>query len=409
LKALSAFSPKMSKQSRLIRVEAYRVATVFDETLQKLAFLSSIAPDVLAHRDELSQFVGDEISRIIKEQRSLEKRYEELISQRATLKGLANKSKYKANQQELGEVSRMLRESTKNLCRTLKDNPNVGGSLLKIQKERTDLEELLRDCFDELEKSCVFSKIVETVEADNQEQQDIADLEKRELRLTKEVKELEHELEEERKQYHREVKERRDRISALKKSLRELKTNTVVHAQYAKQQAKAKMQANKRDYEQTESKMRDKLEHKGTRQSRELTVHEAVFGFVEGKTKDLRELCDHWQQRFLDDTKAKDEEMADLTEKRVRDKEDLDHLRERFASEKATKEAMEAERRQMAAMEKSKHDAEMRTIKAAETLQREWRNVVKKSQAKAMDALRRSRKKGKKKKGKGKKKKKKKK
>ena len=29
------------------------------------------------------------------------------------------------------------------------------------------------------------------VEADNQEQQDIADLEKRELRLTKEVKELE--------------------------------------------------------------------------------------------------------------------------------------------------------------------------------------------------------------------------
>ena len=27
-------------------------------------------------------------------------------------------------------------------------------------------------------------------------------------------------------------------------------TNTVVHAQYAKQQAKAKMQANKRDYEQ---------------------------------------------------------------------------------------------------------------------------------------------------------------
>ena len=56
----------------------------------------------------------------LQEQRSLEKRYEELISQRATLKGLANKSKYKANQQELGEVSRMLRESTKNLCRTLK-------------------------------------------------------------------------------------------------------------------------------------------------------------------------------------------------------------------------------------------------------------------------------------------------
>ena len=53
-------------------------------------------------------------------------------------------------------------------------------------------------------------------------------------------------------------------------------------------------------------------------------------------------------------------------------------MRERFATEKATKEAMEAERRQMAALEKAKHDAEMRKIKAAETLQREWRAVVKK-------------------------------
>lgn len=403
---LTVFSPNMAaNRSRLIRVEAFRVSTVLEESLQKLAFLSSIAPDVLAHREELSLFVGDEISRIIKEQRSLEKRYEELISQRATLKGLANKSKYKKNQQELGEVSRMLRESTKNLCRTLKDNPNVGGSLLKIQRERTDLEELLRDCFDELEKSCVFAKIVETVEADNQEQKDIADLEKRELRLTKEVKELETELEEQQKQYHREVKERRDRISALKKSLRELKTNTVVHAQYAKQQAKAKMQANKRDYEQTESKMRDTLEYKKTRQDRETTVHGAVFEFVENKTKDLRELCDYWQKKFVDDSKEKDDELELLTEERTRDKTLLDHLRERFATEKATKDAMEAERRQMAALEKSKHDAEMRKIKAAETLQREWRQVVKNSQAKALDALRKK-KKGKKKKGKKKKKKK---
>merc|ERR1712025_1253269 len=125
----------------------------------------------------------------------------------------------------------------------------------------------------------------------------------------------------------------------------------------------------------------------------------------EGKTKELRELCDHWNQRFLDDTKEKDEEMALLTEQRTRDKEDLDHLRERFATEKATKEAMEAERRQMAALEKSKHDAEMRKIKAAETLQREWRLVVKKSQAKALDAMRKAKKKGKRRKGKKRKKK----
>ena len=65
---------------------------------------------------------------------SRNKRYEELIAQRGILKGLANKSKYKQNQVEIQDVSRALRESTKNLCRNLKDNPNISGNLMKIQK-----------------------------------------------------------------------------------------------------------------------------------------------------------------------------------------------------------------------------------------------------------------------------------
>ena len=46
----------------------------------------------------MSQFVGDEISRIIEEQKRLEQKYEELIAQRGVLKGLSDKSKYKQNQ-----------------------------------------------------------------------------------------------------------------------------------------------------------------------------------------------------------------------------------------------------------------------------------------------------------------------
>jgi hypothetical protein len=96
--------------------------------------------------------VGDTISRIIEEQRRLESRYETLIAQRGVLKGLANKSKYKENQHEIQEVSRALRESTKNLCRNLKDNPNISGNLLKIQQEREDLQELLDRTLDELKE-----------------------------------------------------------------------------------------------------------------------------------------------------------------------------------------------------------------------------------------------------------------
>ena len=51
-------------------VESRRVVAIIEETIGKLTFLESITPDVLQHRDELSKFVGDEISRIILEQRA---------------------------------------------------------------------------------------------------------------------------------------------------------------------------------------------------------------------------------------------------------------------------------------------------------------------------------------------------
>lgn len=64
------------------------------------------------------------------EQRNLEKRYEELIEQRAAMKGMVNKNKYKEVQEEIQDVSRSLRESTNNLVRSLKENPNVSGTVM---------------------------------------------------------------------------------------------------------------------------------------------------------------------------------------------------------------------------------------------------------------------------------------
>lgn len=47
------------------REQSHRIIAVLEEAAEKLGFLGSIMPDVLQHRDELSKFVGDEISRII--------------------------------------------------------------------------------------------------------------------------------------------------------------------------------------------------------------------------------------------------------------------------------------------------------------------------------------------------------
>lgn len=67
------------------------------------------------------------------EQRALEKQYENLIEQRATMKGKLNKIKYKEVQEEIQDVSRLLKESTNNLVRSLKENPNVSGNVRRTR------------------------------------------------------------------------------------------------------------------------------------------------------------------------------------------------------------------------------------------------------------------------------------
>ena len=103
---------------KLSRLQHFRAVT--EVASASWSRRSSITPDVMAHRDELSQIVGDEITRIIQEQRGLETRYEHLIAQRTSLKALSNKSKFNENQEQVKEVARALRESTKELCRNLK-------------------------------------------------------------------------------------------------------------------------------------------------------------------------------------------------------------------------------------------------------------------------------------------------
>lgn len=48
--------------------------------------------------------------------------------------GMVNKSKYKEVQEEIHDVSRALKESTNNLVRSLKENPNISGILILIYK-----------------------------------------------------------------------------------------------------------------------------------------------------------------------------------------------------------------------------------------------------------------------------------
>ncbi|KAJ1625964.1 hypothetical protein T492DRAFT_843524 [Pavlovales sp. CCMP2436] len=140
-----------NRASQLMVIDAARISSIVEEALEKLSFLASITPDVMAHREELSQ-------------RALETQYEQLVAQRNSLKSAqSNKMKFTENQDAIREVARALRESTKELTRNLKGNPNIAENLSKIQAERTSLQSLLSKTLRELRESS-FSTLTTTVD-----------------------------------------------------------------------------------------------------------------------------------------------------------------------------------------------------------------------------------------------------
>ncbi len=128
--------PKIGEEDfamQLQPADAFKVSAILSESVQKLEVLSLLAPENSAvSKEELSDLVNDEISRIIEEQRRLQARYEELIMQRNQMKNMTNKPKYKEIHTEIEEIATALRYATKVLCRNLKESPDIAENQTKV-------------------------------------------------------------------------------------------------------------------------------------------------------------------------------------------------------------------------------------------------------------------------------------
>ncbi|CAK4696940.1 hypothetical protein LEN26_001758 [Aphanomyces euteiches] len=357
---------------RLSPIEATRASAILEETIEKLSFLGSITPDILQHREELSHVVGDEISRIIQEQRRLEAKYESLISQRSVLKGLANKSKFKENQREIQEVSRALRESTRSLCRNLKDNPNFGGNLMKIQNERQALIDLLTDTTREL-KSCTYDSLVAFVTEGKHAAQKAADLIETEKEATEEVKRLTQELAREKAEHTREVAEQKAAILQLKEQLLQVKSKTQIDIRYARNEAKAKTASTSRLYQQLVAEQREKIDALAKQCESETLVHQETVSFLRSKHELLQQEFAHWSDKYEADYTEKQRELARLTDERAANLVKLEGLQKRWVEEVELQKNKENEKRRLKELELLKKEEEKKQTIAARKIQAAYR------------------------------------
>lgn len=370
----------MSLFNKLSEVEAFRARVLLEEALKKLHFLTSISSSASVHGDELTQFMGDEISRIIQEQRDLEKKYEELIGQRGQLKGLCNKQKYTHTQNEIQEVALKLKESNRSLCRNLKENPNVQGNLLKMQAERAQVQEWLEETRTDLEEYS-FANLVAKVDAEKRAQERLSEVKRKEREASANVKQLEAELQREIAENDKETKLANQEIKELKEELQKSKTISDIEFKFEEKKLRAREQALLRVHAQIEKKLHEDLKALEGAEEMEQTVHERAYSFLNDKLESLQTQKETWTRDYVEkEVQERENDLKSLQEKQNQGFQVLLELETKRNTEKLEHKAKEDEMRNAVLIDKQRREQLQRMADAVLFLQGEGRNYMQRVQ-----------------------------
>lgn len=361
--------------NKLSEVEAFRAQVLLEEALRKLSFLTSISSSASVHGDELTQFMGDEISRIIQEQRDLERKYEELIAARGQLKGLCNKAKFMDTQKEIQDVAHKLKESNKSLCRNLKENPNVQGNLQKMQAERSQVQEWLEETKTDL-MDMSFQNLVAKVEAERREQERLSEVKKKEQKNSQAVKDLEAELQRERADHEKETNIANQEIKELKEELQKNKTISDIEFKFEEKKLRAREQALLRIHAQMEKKLIEELDRLLEAQEMETAVHERAHAFLDDRIQHLQDQKEVWAKDHEKELDNRTVELEMLRERRGSVQEELQRLDQLRAKEAEDYKAKENEMRNAVLIEKQRREQYQRMAEAVLFLQEEGRQYM---------------------------------
>lgn len=76
-----------------------------------------------------------------------------MIQTKNSLKGIKNKEQFQKLSNDLNDVSRSLKESTKKLCRLFKENKNLNEDLIKVENEWNEIVELILELIEFLKNN----------------------------------------------------------------------------------------------------------------------------------------------------------------------------------------------------------------------------------------------------------------
>ena len=260
----------------------FQAGIILNEALKKAEYIGAFT--VSNSKSAMSKMIGIQIYNKLKKQQEFEKKFQNLISEKAQKINLIQEKEINRLNEEIKLCAEELKSSTNDICKTLEENPDIPKNLIKAKRDQkimiNDLKKFQADFV--IGKLNNFNQIIESYES---QRINIDDLRKDEMNYFRQLKVLNENLSREEADYNKDQIEMNQSLLRMKKLLAKTKLEENIFYQYEENHIKALSALHESNFKEEEKKMRREIEEKEKEKEKTTKLNTFVFEYLKEQKK----------------------------------------------------------------------------------------------------------------------------
>ncbi|NXS30182.1 DRC9 protein, partial [Pomatostomus ruficeps] len=360
---------------KITHLEALMFSAVLENCVDQLAILGYIIPVPYEGKTELSHVCAtaekDEMEEITQEE--LDIKNSELMSAKQesgeTVTSTALKNTTHKQQQGKTEDQKSTHHPSKS---SKKHITRAAQKLRKIQADRQYASDVITLTIKKMEESGTFTSLMDANEREKAKKSKFYDILIREEKGKKEIKALQKQLQDVKKQTEKDLQNRDKVIDHLKDKLQEKTAKLNTESYYMKKNTDLQVQLTQKKCSSAEDALEKEIQNLKSKTDEEIQLHTETEKFLMQQYQKVQEKLEYWMEKYKKDTDAKDEELDDL---RALKADNLETM-QRFAKECLAFQATIIIDRSDKEAKRKQREQEALELKSAVKLQAWWKGTM---------------------------------
>jgi len=265
-----------------------------------------------------------------------------------------------------------LSQNANNITHSMTTADNPANSQVKLERDRQFLEEIILGALNEIHGSGTYEWLIEKVNSEKDKKCHHTSIIENEMRTRKQIKQMQSNLIQLKKDQEVEVMNRQQLIAHLKDQLQEFKAKTNLECKYVKKSTENDLAQNLAKCSLDELTLKAEKDTTLTLIDEEDTSHKEMVKFLGVNHEQLIDDLEAWNNKCDSEIEKKELDLKNLKKEKENKQGDFEELKLNFASYKAV---VVEDRTEKERIKREKEELE-RQMKACVQMQAWWRGTM---------------------------------